>query len=207
MFIKVRNIGKPIQLGEVYLDTGEVKEVEYTPYVKQHMDNLRLVDENKFQEFIKRGEEMNKSDSLKVCGHFEVKLFDSEGNLKEERKTPNVMTNTGRDLLMQVAFDTAAGSNQFNYIAIGSGTSSASASDTTLGSEAARAQATYSHTDGQHAFQLQHTFGAGTGTGSISESGIFNASSSGQIFARQTFGTIVKGSSDSLQVTWTGSIT
>ncbi len=151
--------------------------------------------------------ETKSNDGLNVKSFFELKLFDKDGNLKDYRVTPNTMTNVGRDLLMQIAFDTATGSAQFNYIAIGSGTASASASDTALGSEAARSQATYSHTDGQHAFQLQETFGAGTGTGSISESGIFNAASSGQMFARQTFGTIVKGSSDSLQVTWTGSIT
>ncbi len=51
--VKVRNIGKPLQIEDVFIDTGEVKEVEATPYVKMHMENLRLVDEKKFQEFIK----------------------------------------------------------------------------------------------------------------------------------------------------------
>jgi len=51
--IKVRNIGQDIQLDDILLKTGEVKEVEWSQYVQMHMDSLRLVSEERFQEFMK----------------------------------------------------------------------------------------------------------------------------------------------------------
>ena len=50
--------------------------------------------------------------------------------------------------------------------------------------------------------QFQYPFGAGTGTGSIAECGLFDAASSGHILSHLSFGVITKGSSDSLQVTY-----
>jgi len=75
-----------------------------------------------------------------------------------------------------------------------------------LGSEAARAQGTYSYTDDTKAFEHTTTFAAGTATGSITESGLFNSGATGMLFARQTFGVIQKGASDSLAMTWVGSL-
>jgi len=116
------------------------------------------------------------------------------------------VTTVGFNGIIQRGFDTGTGSAAFNYVAIGSGTNAPAAGDTALGSEAARAQGTYSYTDGTKAFTVTETFAAGTGTGSIAEAGLFNASSSGQLFARQTFGVIQKGANDSLQITWVGSV-
>lgn len=116
------------------------------------------------------------------------------------------VTTMGFNHLIQRGFSTQTGSAAFNYVAIGSGDSAAAAGDTALGSEAARAQGDYSYTDDTKAFEVTETFAAGTGTGSITESGLFNASSAGQLFARQTFGVINKGASDSLQITWVGSL-
>ena len=47
------------------------------------------------------------------------------------------------------------------------------------------------------------TFGAGTGTGAVTEAGILNASSSGTLLCRTEFSVVNKGSSDSMTVTWT----
>ena len=47
------------------------------------------------------------------------------------------------------------------------------------------------------------TFGAGTGTGAVTEAGILNASSSGTLLCRTEFNVVNKGSSDSMTVTWT----
>jgi len=46
-------------------------------------------------------------------------------------------------------------------------------------------------------------FGAGEGTGSITEAGIFNASSSGTLLCRTVFSVVNKGASDSMTITWT----
>jgi hypothetical protein len=47
------------------------------------------------------------------------------------------------------------------------------------------------------------TYAAGTGTGAITEAGIFNASSSGTLLSHVVFSAINKGAADSLTITWT----
>jgi len=145
-------------------------------------------------------------EGIKFKGSFEAVLRDKDGNIKETRSIPNLITDAGFDGVIQRCFSTGTGSDAFNQIAIGSGETAASTGDTSLGSEAARAQGTYTYTDGTAAFTIQNTFAAGTGTGSIYESGILNSGATGQLWNRQTFGVINKGASDSLQVTWTGSL-
>jgi len=44
---------------------------------------------------------------------------------------------------------------------------------------------------------------AGYGTGAVSEAGIFNASSAGDMLARTVFSTINKAAADTLGITWT----
>jgi len=46
-------------------------------------------------------------------------------------------------------------------------------------------------------------FGAGTGTGELTEAGLFNASSAGDMLARTTFGSVDKGADDTMTITWT----
>lgn len=116
------------------------------------------------------------------------------------------VTTVGFNTLIQRGFSTGTGSNAFNFVAVGSGSNAAAAGDTALGSEAARAQGTYAYTDDTKAFTVTNTFAAGTATGSIQEAGLFNSGVDGALFARQTFGVINKGASDSLQITWVGSL-
>lgn len=145
-------------------------------------------------------------EKIRIKGNYTLRLYDELGNLKDERSTPNLVTTVGFNGIIQRGYSTQTGSAAWNYIAIGSGTTAANAADTAMGSEAARAQGTYSYTDGTKAFELAKTFAAGTATGSIAESGIFNAASAGQLFSRQTFGVITKGAADTLAVTWVGSL-
>ena len=50
------------------------------------------------------------------------------------------------------------------------------------------------------------SFGAGTGTGAITEAGLLNASSSGTLLCRTVFSVINKGANDTLGITWTVTI-
>jgi hypothetical protein len=47
------------------------------------------------------------------------------------------------------------------------------------------------------------TFPAGTGTGAVTEAGLFNASSAGTLLCRTVFSVINKGAADTLGITWT----
>jgi hypothetical protein len=46
------------------------------------------------------------------------------------------------------------------------------------------------------------SFPAGTGTGAVTEAGIFNASSAGTMLCRTVFGVVNKGVDDAMSITW-----
>jgi hypothetical protein len=89
-----------------------------------------------------------------------------------------------------------------SHMAIGTGTSTASASDSALGSESDRNALTSTTVSGTDVVYVA-TFGAGEGTGAITEAGIFNASTSGTMLCRTVFSVVNKGASDSMTITWT----
>lgn len=92
-----------------------------------------------------------------------------------------------------------------SHIAIGTGSVAALSSDTAISSEVARSalnQTIANGTDGSGTVKYTATFLAGTGTGSISEAGIFNSSSGGTMLCRTTFGAIQKNADDRLDIDW-----
>jgi len=90
--------------------------------------------------------------------------------------------------------------NPFKYLAIGTGTTTASASDTALENEIDRGEATVTLNDNE--LQFVHTFSF-SASQAITEMGIFNASTGGDILTRSTFGAINVSNGDSLQITAT----
>jgi len=89
-----------------------------------------------------------------------------------------------------------------SHMAIGTGSTPAAAGDSALGTQAARVALTSTTvTNAEVAYVA--TFGAGTGTGAITEAGLFNASSGGTMLCRTVFSVVNKGSSDSMTITWT----
>lgn len=97
----------------------------------------------------------------------------------------------------------------FTYIAVGTGTTAASTSDTALGTETStsglsRTSGTVSlvtTTVTNDTAQVTTTFTV-TGTVAVTESGVLNASSAGTLLCRQVFSAINVASGDSLAVTW-----
>ena len=95
-----------------------------------------------------------------------------------------------------------ASATAMSHMAIGTGSTAAAAGDAALGNEAGRVALT-STTVTSDAVAYVATFAAGTGTGAITEAGIFNASSSGTLLCRTVFSVINKGAADTLGITWT----
>lgn len=130
------------------------------------------------------------------------------GRWVQEMELSNLITNAGAAGVAS-RINGAGSEAAFTYIAVGTGTNAASASDTTLQTELAasglsRAAATASRvtTDVTNdTAQLVLTYTV-TGTAAVTESGVFNASSSGVLLCRQTFSAINVVNGDSLQVTW-----
>ena len=139
--------------------------------------------------------------SFKLTGRVNYKLFDAEGNLKDERNINNVVVTVGKVYL--ATWLTAASQAGFfmQYVGVGTGTTAANVADTTLETPLpTRIAGTLSSLAA--VWQSVADFPAGTNTGAITESGIFSASSGGTMLARQVFPVINKGAGDSLQVTW-----
>ena len=130
------------------------------------------------------------------------------GMWKHSMTISNLVTNTG---MAGVAsrINGADSEAAFTYIAIGTGTTAAAVTDTTLETEittggGARAAATASRvtTDvTDDTAQLQKTFSF-TATLAVTESGTLNAASVGVLLARQVFSAINVANGDSLQITW-----
>jgi hypothetical protein len=130
------------------------------------------------------------------------------GYWSSTKKVRNLVTTVGKALaagrLNGSGAPAAAG-----WIAVGTGVSAAAAGDTALGTETAtsglsRAAATASlvtTTTTNDTAQFTNTFTV-TGTVAVTESGVFNASSSGTLLCRQVFSAINVVNGDSLAITW-----
>lgn len=116
---------------------------------------------------------------------------------QEVRHHDNMIVSGGYDFLCD-AIGATSRPNPMNYTAVGTGSTTASATQTALVSELKRKSATYAHTKGTKSLTLTTTFAAGEATGAITEAGIINASSGGTLLDRVTFPVINKGAEDEL---------
>lgn len=135
-------------------------------------------------------------DAINLVGKVEVLL-----NNKVVLEKNNLIVQVGKNFLASAVINSSA--SPFVGMAIGTGTTAASTSDTTLQTEVARAAFTSSSVS-TNVVSLSNTYAAGTGTGAITEAGIFNnASSGGTMLSHVVFSAINKGSSDTLTINWT----
>jgi len=135
--------------------------------------------------------------SIRITGRVLVELFDGDGCIRDVRCSHNLVVNAGKDWAIDRFHGTPA---VMDYQAIGTSSTAAAAGDTALGAEVGRVQGALtqpaSTTD-----RNTTTFGAGTGTGAIVETGRLNAGAAGTLLARQVFSVINKGAGDSLVTT------
>ena len=140
-------------------------------------------------------------DYFKLTGHIIFDLKDENGVLKDHREIKNVVVTAGKNYLATWLAAASQAGAFMQYLALGTGTNAAVVGDTALQTElSTRVAGTI--TSSLAVWQNQGTFTAGVNTGAITEAGIFSASSSGTMLARQTFSVINKGASDSLTITW-----
>lgn len=140
-------------------------------------------------------------DSIKMTGELKITVTNPEGNVTQETVVPNLVVTVGKNWIAGRMYDTGI-PNEMSHMAIGTGTTAAAAGDTALGTEAGRVALT-STTVTTNSVAYVATFPAGTGTGAITEAGIFNAGASGTMLCRTVFSVINKGAADTLGITWT----
>ena len=142
---------------------------------------------------------MNLQETMKITGKLNITVRDESGNVKQSLDVPNLVVTAGKVYIASRMVGTA--STVMNGMSIGTGTGTPAVGDTALGTEAGRV-ALSTFTASSNAVTATATFPAGTGTGAITEAGIFNASSSGALLCRTTFPVVNKASGDSIAITW-----
>lgn len=136
--------------------------------------------------------------NLKLTGTLHIVLRDEHGNVKEEMTGSNMVVNGGK---AWVASRMGGTPTVMSHMAIGSSATAESPTQTTLLAQTAIVALT-STTVSTNQVTYVATFGAGVGTGTVAEAGIFNAASAGTMLARSIAISLAKGATDVLTVTW-----
>ena len=134
------------------------------------------------------------NDNLALTGALTIEVNDVV-----VQKTNNLVVTAGKDWVADRMNDV---NTVMTHMALGTGTTAAAAGDTTLVTELDRNVLT-STTVVNNTIAYACTWAAGDGTGAITEAGIFDASSAGDMLARTVFSVVNKGAADSITITWT----
>ncbi len=138
------------------------------------------------------------NDQIRITGDVTIQLFNADGSLKDKREIKNLVVTTGKEFIAARMTGTPT---IMSHMAVGAGTTAAAAGDTALQSELGRVALT-SGTTAAAVTTYVASFPAGTGTGAVTEAGIFNASSGGTLLCRTVFAVVNKGVDDAMSITW-----
>lgn len=135
--------------------------------------------------------------TMELIENVHLVLRDKDGNVKDERRIKNTVTTAGKNgAADQILASPSLGKP--THMATGTGTPTGTA----LGTELSRVALTSKNRSGA-VVTMVGDWAAGTGTGAITEAGLFDAASTGNMWCSQSFSVVNKGASDTLQITWT----
>ena len=144
------------------------------------------------------------NENLKLSGQLNIVLKDKAGNIKDKREVKNLVVNKGLEYITSRMKD--ASKSVMSHMGLGSGTTAAAASQTDLvtllGSREALDSTTISGSNNEKVVYVS-AFEAGDATGAVTEAGIFNAASGGDMLCRTVFSVVNKAADDTMSVTWT----
>jgi hypothetical protein len=144
-------------------------------------------------------------DEVKARGTVSIKLTGPDGEVKDERSFPNLVVTVGHTWIAARMGPSGSIPADMGWIAVGTGTNAPAPGDTTLQTEIARvAMSVSGGAPSGSTTTYTATLNPGTGTGAITEAGIFNAAgaNSGTMLAHTEFAAINKGALDTLTVSW-----
>ena len=139
--------------------------------------------------------------TFRVDSNVHLVLRGPDGQVKQEEWSHNTVPDAGVYAIMEQLLDAPATAVP-SHMELGTGTPGA----TKLGAYIAGSRtALSSKTRSSAVVTMVATFAAGTGTGAITEAGIFNSASedAGTMYCSDSFAVINKAAADSLTVTWT----
>jgi len=141
-------------------------------------------------------------DDFKTNGQIRI-VHTRDGVVISDETHKNLITTVGKNWIAARQKD-AGTPAQISHIACGTGVVAAALGDTTLGTEIARvALDTAGGTVSSNVVTYSGTFLPGTGTGALTEIGLFNAASVGTMVSRAVFAVKNKEAGDTITFTWT----
>ena len=143
-------------------------------------------------------------DEVLSKGRVRIVLRDAlTGRFKEERDIDNLVVTAGKNHIAARMKDGGIPA-QMSHMAVGTGATAPVVGNTTLQTELTRiALSVAGGSVDANVVTYAATYGAGVGTGALTEAGILNNGSGGTLLARVTFAVINKGANDSMTITWT----
>lgn len=154
------------------------------------------------REVAERPRPTNRERPMGLVAEWDLELMGPDGASKERRHFKNLIVNAGLNRAKDRLFNPATVATVFGYVAIGTGALAETPVDVALGTEAARDAVAYT-AGGTGVCTVDHTFPAGTGTGAITEVGLFDDPAAGNMFNRKTFPAINKTAGDALKASCT----
>lgn len=134
--------------------------------------------------------------TLSLKANMVLVLRGPDGAVKEQRVANTVTTAGKNGAADQILASPSLGKP--THMAIGTGTPSGTA----LGSEIDR-NALTSKTRSGAVVTMVGDWAAGDGTGALTEAGVFDAASAGNMWLSASFSVVNKAAGDTLQITWT----
>jgi hypothetical protein len=142
-------------------------------------------------------------EQITATGALKIVLTDANGAVKQEQEIKNLVVTTGLGYIASRIKDATA--TAMSHMAIGSNTTAAALANSALGVELGRVALTSTNVSANVVTYVA-SFPAGTGTGAVTEAGLFNAASAGTMLCRTVFAVVNKQAADTLQITWTVTI-
>jgi hypothetical protein len=142
---------------------------------------------------------MNLNENLEMNGKLSIVVTGQDGSIKQELVVPNLVVTVGKEYIASRMVGTAA--TVMSHMAIGAGVTPPVVGNTVMESSLAR-EALTSFTASTNVVTAVASFIAGTGTGAVTEAGIFNAGSGGTMLCHTTFPVVNKEAGDSIAITW-----
>ena len=142
------------------------------------------------------------NDSIKITGDVKIDIIGADGVVKDSREIKNLVVTTGKNYIASRMKDATA--TAMTHMELGTGTTAAAVGDTALQAAIAASRVTLTSTTvTTNAVAYVASFPAGTGTGAVTEAGVFNAASAGTMLCRTVFSVVNKGANDAMSITWT----
>lgn len=140
------------------------------------------------------------TENLKATGTLTIKHLDGSGKLINSYDLKNLVVTTGKNYFTSRAVGVAK--PVMSHMALGSGTTAASLPDTSLQTQISTRVTLGSTVLSNNIITYETTFGPGICTGAITEAGIFNAATLGDMLCRTTFSVVNKAAPDTIIITW-----